>query len=306
MSIERVTSGLSRLLQLPLCAKLNAKIREPLGRSRPVATSTLGAQARKAQVNVPAIKSFGLRTCWQIGSAIFLAAVVCLCANARAASPDDWQRLPDGRVVIELKDVRIALPHAGPDTQLITFSGHGVGNSMTLQEAIERPAAARRLFQSQSVISVFFTIRSSSQGQFLGRFPRSDLRSVMISVGVGQGVLGGCQSWAETFSRLTNSVTPRDESLASNGWNEFKLSERPPTVAYVRSPRDSEKAFFPGISCNYFKSCSSTKCLSADVNASFRFNATIIEQRHWLSLDQTVGRLLAYVLIDLGTKRSGK
>jgi hypothetical protein len=306
MSIAKATSGLWRLLQLLLCAKLNVRISRVTETIAPSGDFNVGRSGAQGQVNVPAIKSFGLRTCLQIGSAIFLAAVVCPCANARAASPDDWQRLPDGRVVIELKDVRIALPHAGPDTQLITFSGHGVGNSMTLQEAIERPAAARRLFQSQSVISVFFTSRSSSQGQLLGRFPRSELRSVMISVGVGQGVLGGCQSWAETFSRLTNSVTPRDESLASNGWNEFKLSERPPTVAYVRSPRDSEKAFFPGISCNYFKSCSSTKCLSADVNASFRFNATIIEQRHWLSLDQTVGRLLAYVLIDLGTKRSGK
>jgi hypothetical protein len=56
---------------------------------------------------------------------------------ARAASPDDWQKLPDGRVVIQLKDVRVALPAAGPDTQTIWFyDRHHIRNRMSLKEVI--------------------------------------------------------------------------------------------------------------------------------------------------------------------------
>ena len=116
---------------------------------------------------------------------------------------------------------------------------------------------------------------------------------------MGKGALAGCEGWAETFSRLAADLTRNDPRLVDNGWAEFKLSDRPLTLAYVRSPYEANKPYFPGLSCDYFKSCGAGKCLTADLTASYRFSRTIVEQRDWLSLDQRVRELLAYIFIDL-------
>jgi hypothetical protein len=307
MSIERVTSGLWRLLQLPLCAKLNARISRDSGTIAPSDDFKVGRSGAQGQVNVPAIKSFGLRTCLQIGSAIFLAAVVCPCTNARAASPDDWQRLPDGRVVIQLKDVRVALPAAGPDTQTIWFyDRHHIRNRMSLKEVIERPAAAKQLFESAKLVSVKLPNFIDRSGLYLGKFPRLEFNSVDAGFAVGQGALAACPDWAQTVSRLSDSLIRNNRTLSPDGWAEFKLTERPIILVYVRSPRDASKTFFPGISCDPFKYCGSTKCLTPDLAASYSFSSRKIGQPNWLSLDEKMRRLLAYIFIDLkiegGTK----
>jgi hypothetical protein len=240
------------------------------------------------------------------GALIILVASIYGCPNARAVSPDDWQRLSDGRVVIEVKDVRIALPQRGPNAEAIRFAGTNFKNTMTLQKAVEAPATARRLFQSTSIVSVDLTSLLAMQSSFLGKFQLSKVESVSVSVAVGQNAVNGCQSWAEIFSRLADIVAHDNRPLSASGWAEFKLSERPLALGYVRSPLDSEQAFFPGVSCNYFKRCSATKCLSPDVVASYRFNGSRVGQQDWLALDRTMYQILAYVFIDLEIDKDTK
>src|SRR6185437_7138859 len=85
-------------------------------------------------------------------------AIIAFCLTVATpcyAADDDWKKLPDGRVVIELKDIRVALPAEGPDTELIRFTDrHQIQNEMTLQEVVQRPADARRLFESTDLIAV--------------------------------------------------------------------------------------------------------------------------------------------------------
>jgi hypothetical protein len=232
-------------------------------------------------------------------------AAVAICSTSLFATPcaavtDDWVKLPDGRAVIELKGVRVALPVSGPDTELITFTDrHHIRNKMTLSEVIQRPADARRLFESTDLISVSLPNLMERPGLFLGKYPRSEFKSGRAGFAVGKGALAGCESWAETFSKLAAGLSQDDPRLSGEGWAEFKLDDSPLLLAYVRSPYDSVKAYFPGVSCNYFKGCGVSKCLTANLTASYGFSRTIKEQKDWLSLDQKVHELITYIFIDL-------
>ncbi|MDE1937045.1 hypothetical protein [Bradyrhizobium sp.] len=99
---------------------------------------------------------------------------------------------------------------------------------------------------------------------------------------------------AETFSKLAAGLSQNDPRLSGDGWAEFKLGDSPLLLAYVRSPYDQVKAYFPGVECNYFKGCG-----VSNLTASYGFSRTIIDQKDWLSLDQKVHELITYIFIDL-------
>lgn len=230
-------------------------------------------------------------------------AIIAFCLTVATpcyAADDDWKKLPDGRVVIELKDIRVALPAEGPDTELIRFTDrHQIRNEMTLQEVVQRPADARRLFESTDLIAVSLPNLLERSGLFFKKFPRSEFKSVRTGFAVGKGALGNCQSWAEIFSKLAADLSANDARLSRDGWAEFKLGEHPLQLAYVRSPYDPEKAYFPGLSCGYFNDCGSSKCLTKSLSVAYGFNSAVIGHRDWLSLDRKVQELLKYIFIDL-------
>jgi hypothetical protein len=229
-------------------------------------------------------------------SAVLIAGFAGPCLGA----PEDWARLPDGRVIIKIKDVRVALPVSGPDTKSITFTDrHNVRNEMTLKEVIGNPIAARQLFESADLVLVSIPISVESPGLFLGKFARSDYERGDVSFAVGAGAAVSCKSWAEDLARLAADVSKDDTQLAHDGWVEFRIGSKPALLAYVRSPHESTNTFFPGVVCGYFKTCSFSKCLAADLTASYTFPRTIVNQQDWLSLDQKVRDLLKYIFIDL-------
>jgi hypothetical protein len=230
-------------------------------------------------------------------------AIIAFCLTVATpcyAAADDWKKLPDGRAVIELKDIRVALPVEGPDTELIRFTDrHQIRNEMTLREVIQRPADARLLFESTDLIAVSLPNLLERPGLFLGKFPRSEFKSVRTGFAVGKGALGNCQSWAESFTKLAVGLSSNDARIAGGGWAEFKLGKNPPLLAYVGSPYDSAKAYFPGVFCGSFNDCGSSKCLTKSLSVAYGFNSAMIGQRDWLSLDRKVQELLKYIFIDL-------
>jgi hypothetical protein len=168
-----------------------------------------------------------------------------LSAGFAFASPEDWERLPDGRVIIQVKDVRFALPSQGADTQLIRFTDRlQIKNEMTLEQVIKAPAAARRMFAKTSLMNVSLPNLLERSDPFLSGFPRNDFRSFEAGFAIGKGALADCADWANTFAQLAASLVPGDARIGSSGWEEFKLSEHPLTSAYVRHPW-SRPTFFP-------------------------------------------------------------
>jgi hypothetical protein len=204
-------------------------------------------------------------------------------------------------VIIQVKDVRFALPSQGADTQLIRFTDRlQIKNEMTLEQVIKAPAAARRMFAKTSLMNVSLPNLLERSDPFLRGFPRNDFRSFEADFAIGKGALADCADWANTFAQLAASLVPGDARIGSSGWEEFKLSEHPLTSAYVRHPWSlgPDRPFSLGVTCSYFKVCDSTKCLGADLEFSYQFSGNVITQPDWLTLDQKVRDLLNDVLVD--------
>ena len=216
-----------------------------------------------------------------------------------AAASGDWATLPDGRVIIELKSVRVALPSTGPDTELIRFTDrNNIRNEMTLKEVIERPADARRLFKDTDLMNMSIPNLMDRSGLFLGKFPRSEFRSGEASFAVGKGATVACKSWEDKLGQLASNLSANDARVSRNGWSEFELGKSPVSLVYVRPWDDAAKPYFAGVVCGYFGSCSLSKCLTTDLAASYVFARRIVDQQDWLSLDRKADEFFKFLFID--------
>jgi hypothetical protein len=218
-----------------------------------------------------------------------------------AAFAGTWDKLPDGRVIIQVKDVRLALPADGADTDIIEFMDRRqIKNRMTLKEVIVEPERAQKLFSTASLINVIIPNLIERKDLYVGKFLRSDFRSFEAGLAIGEGALTNCESWATRFARLKASLASDDARIGPSGWAEFQESKSPLILAYVRTPLDAyHQNFFPGISCDHVSTCGSTKCLGTDVSVSYRFSGKAIEQENWRSFELKVHELFKYLLIDL-------
>jgi hypothetical protein len=225
-----------------------------------------------------------------------------LCAVATTTSSSvalasTWERMSDGRVIIQVKDVRLALPADGADTNDIEFTDrHQIKNRMTLNDVIVDPERARKFFSSTTLINVGMPNLMDRKGLYLGRFPRSNFRSFKAGVAIGEGALASCESWASRFARLKATLGSDDPRVGPDGWAEFVEGKNPLILAYVRT---HDHQFFPGLSCDYFSTCGSTKCLGTDVSISYRFYGKSIGQKEWMGFELNVYELFKYLLIDL-------
>jgi hypothetical protein len=114
---------------------------------------------------------------------------------ARAQSPPavsesnggrPWERLPDGRVVIEIKGVKLAFdpdidrgpPEAWPavhsSVQFIPVRTPGA-RGLTFRQVIDDPARARAAFAKWQLVKIKTGNNPTSRGRFLGRYDRSEV-----------------------------------------------------------------------------------------------------------------------------------
>jgi hypothetical protein len=237
---------------------------------------------------------------YQFRSLVTLSLLTVSLVTPCVAASGDWATLPDGRAIIELKSVRVALPSTGPDTELIRFTDrHNIRNEMTLKEVIERPADARRLFESTDLMNMSIPNLMDRSGLFVGKFPRSEFTSGLASFAIGKDATAVCKYWENKFGRLASSLSANDTRLSRAGWAEFELRKSPLSLAYVRRLDDPAKPYFAGVVCGSFKDCSLTKCLTADLAASYGFARKVADQQDWLSLDRKVEDFFKYLFIDL-------
>jgi len=204
-------------------------------------------------------------------------------------------------VIIQVKDVRLALPADGADADVIAFfDRHQVKNRMTLKDVVAEPDLARKLFSNANLINVSIPNLIERKDLYVGKFLRSDFRSFKAGLAIGEGATTDCQSWTTRFTNLKAGLTPDDSRIKPTGWAEFEEGRNPLVLAYVRLPSAADRQnFFPGISCDYFSTCGSTKCVGTDVSVSYRFSGKAIKQVNWRSFELRANDLFKYVLIDL-------
>ena len=74
-------------------------------------------------------------------------AILGLCEGANAT---DWERLPDGRVVIDIKGIRFALRASGSDLDSIHFNEASLQQGATLRDVLASPDRNRAIFDTST------------------------------------------------------------------------------------------------------------------------------------------------------------
>ncbi|OKO66905.1 hypothetical protein AC630_41095 [Bradyrhizobium sp. AS23.2] len=226
-------------------------------------------------------------------------------ATQCSAWADDWPKLPDGRIVIDIKGVQLALPEKGSDLRTIRFGSDGRDmarsgghrRELTLERVLESPDEARDLFSRSGTIHVSIWNVTDRNDLWLNKFDRWELRTLQIGISIGaHAAVANCEAWESDFRQLSASLTANDSRIADDGWAEFVRGRSPISRIYlqVQSP-----AFISALTCNALGSCYAPKCLSPDVGFSYQFNEGVHNRTTWTAFNAKATEVLRFVLVDL-------
>jgi hypothetical protein len=79
-------------------------------------------------------------------SAIIGLLTTLLSLSSQTATAQDWEHLPDGRVVIDIKGHRLTFPSTGFDLNHVRFNDESLKDRATLRHVIESPDKERERF----------------------------------------------------------------------------------------------------------------------------------------------------------------
>jgi hypothetical protein len=116
--------------------------------------------------------------CRAVVTSLILLLLVVLPVRAQLAATQ-WERLPDGRVLIDIHGHRVAFaPDLPPgEVGFARVPGQGV---VDLRRVIDDPAWARERFQALPVVWIFLVNAHNVPGRFLGRFDRRSVPNTSI------------------------------------------------------------------------------------------------------------------------------
>lgn len=226
-------------------------------------------------------------------------------APQRGAWATDWPKLPDGRVVVDIKGVHLALPEKGSDLLIVRFSADGrdmagsggQGWELTLERILQSPDEARRLFSRSGMVHVSINNVITRSDLWLNKFNRWEFRSLGIELSIGApAALANCKTWESDFRQLRASLIARDSRIAGDGWAEFVRGRSPISRIYVQV---QFAAFISDLTCNALKTCYAPKCLSPDVGLSYAFSEEVHDRPTWIAFNARVTDVLRFVLLDL-------
>ena len=234
------------------------------------------------------------------GSCVALFLVICPMIpglGSNRAMGQSWDRLPDGRVILQVKDVRFGFPAQGPDINFIEFRDTTSHRSLSLKEAIARPEDARELFRNAKVLDVSLPNLDFERGLFLERFPRSEFRSFRSDIAIGENVDANCTYWEKHFAQLRETVSAGNFRVGKSGWVEFEDTKKPPSFSFVRAS-GNQGEFVPGIHCDFTDTCGSSKCFGRNLAFSFQFSRKVFGRPAWSALSAQVHQMMQFILLD--------
>jgi hypothetical protein len=218
---------------------------------------------------------------------LFVCWVVAL-AGLAPARAQDWERLPDGRVVIEIEGVRLGLPTQEPDIDDIGFYIRPLGSTsgeLKLRAIIASPDKARKLFADAHDISLRIPFIPDRRAPLLGRFDRSDLRTMSFGFSFGPPGERNCKGLAREFAEHRKQISARAVPVDQDGWAEFKVEKSPRTWTYIRAaPRADLPSEFDSIKCDAFRICGAAVCLRQGLSFAYSFNGRVFDRSTWMKL----------------------
>ena len=214
-----------------------------------------------------------------------------ICQKANAT---DWDRVPDGRVVIPIKGIKFVFPSFGSDLDSIHFNLASPQHA-TLHDVVASPDTYREIFEKNANTNITAYVRDRG-GLYLDYFDRNALNGVGFAFDVGDNQKN-CNSWGKAFDRA-KAEDPRDQKR-EYGWRESV------TAGIEKIYTRDAPAEIQSLYCNENGHCGSSICLLPNVTFIFRFSTAAHPKDRWADLLKNVQDALSYVLPEHSTRRVG-
>ena len=238
----------------------------------------------------------------RVHAAIYLILIssIAVLAACESANATDWERLPDGRVVIEIKGIKFAFRASGNDLDSIHFN-EASRQPATLREVLASPDRNREIFDKGANTNISGYVREKG-GPFLDRFDRNALNSVEFAFDVGENQRN-CTSWGKAFNRA-KAEDPKDQKL-EYGWRESVTAGI--QKVYTRASSSGEGAEeIQSLYCNENQRCGSSICLLPNLSFIFGFSSVAHPKSQWADLLKNIHDVLDYVLPERSNRKAGR
>jgi hypothetical protein len=268
---------------------------------------------------------------------ILVSALIMLSNSGDANAQKVWDTLPDGRVVIQVFNERLAfdpkdtdiVTDEKPEYAVVHFERAGDGELiyMSLKQVIENREAAEAFFEAakntDSTISLAMDfgrnnlpeprIKTQYEGLFLGKFPYADLytpvpaRALIFWIAWQANVkFERSNQYSVSDPYLDKKVGPDQFGITSympSYRGEAGVPGKPynPDTLYIIP---AELRLIPSqrdlvVLCGYFNKCSFSQ-IGFDLLVGMRFtwNSERLPEATWFRIDNTLRQLAAYIFID--------
>lgn len=234
------------------------------------------------------------------GAIYFLLIPIAISIACESANAADWDRLPDGRVVIDIKGMKFAFRASGSDLDSIHFNLASPEHA-TLREVLASPDRNREIFDRNANTNITMYVWEKG-GPFIDRFDRNTLNSVGFAFDVGENQRN-CTSWGKAFDRA-KAEDPKDQKM-EYGWRESVTAGI--EKVYTRAPGSAEGSEeIQSLYCNESQHCGSSICLLPNLSFIFRFSSVAHPKSRWADLLKNVDDVLNYVLPERSTGKTGR
>ena len=256
-----------------------------------------------------------------------LSLAVLLLASAAFAQP--WQRLPDGRVVIEVKDHKLAFDpniwRAGTGyPPAVEFRVPGGNEGYLLTRAIEDPDGARAYFSGVNKVTVTMTNGWNELGLFLNRFARRSLpnssRIELVIFDIRAYESQNCDPRFFSYAAVPQTLRCSESELGAfetetpdaDGFLRVlgpDRSARPRSVEYVLAP-EIRKSYSIGpviIGCSAslndsepreWGQCATSSTYAEGVGIYYQFRYSSFPKSNWMQLDRRMRDIYADILMQ--------
>ncbi|WP_354135998.1 hypothetical protein [Bradyrhizobium sp. LB11.1] len=234
-------------------------------------------------------------------SSLGILAVVPFSLYSLTAVAQDWDHLPDGRVIIEIKNKKLAFPSVGFDVDHVRFDEDSLQDRATLREVIASPNKAREIFRRRRNVGVSIWV-APNESRFLNQFDRAGIQNLYLWFNVGEDQQL-CRLTTEEFNHV-GAAQRRKPQSGSSPWEVSRIKD---TLFYSYVGPELKLAW-PGlkdISCNSLSYCGVNICLTPELSFSYGFGSKAIAQDRWVELSRQVDAILSNIVGESSKDKGG-